>query len=138
MPLTTAYSVSQTTIGLAKEVTKGTPVAPAYWAKVKAPKYKPNLTTIEDVTLQGSMVSVYNQIPGVRYDSHGWDTSPYLDMFPLYVEAELGSTDTITAAPASTVLSSLCVAGAATISTTGVITANTWIVVGSGGTMETH
>src|SRR5579859_4538726 len=134
----TAYATAQTTIGLAKEVTKGTPVAPAYWAKVKAPKYKPNLTVIEDATLQGSMVQIYQQVPGMRYDGHGWDTYPYLDMFPLYVLAELGSTDTVSAAPTNTTLASSAAVGAATVSCTATIAANSWITIGTGATLETH
>ena len=133
-----AYAVAQTEIGLAKEVTKGTPVVPAYWAKVKSPKYKPDLVVIEDETLQGSMVQVYQQVPGMRYDAHGWDTYPYLDMFALYVLGELGSPDTVTTAPTTTTLAALCAAGAATISVTGAVAANTWITVGTGATLETH
>jgi len=133
-----AYAVAQTEIGLAKEVTRGTPVAPAYWAKVKAPKFKPSLTVIEDDTLQGSMVSVYDQTPGMRYDSHGWDGYPHLDIFPLYLLAELGSTDTVSTAPTNTTLSSSAAAGATTISTAATVAANSWIKIGSGATQETH
>src|SRR5580698_9987873 len=118
-----AYATYQTTVAMGKETTRGTFVAPTMWAKVKSPKYKPEPTIIEDDTLQGSAVSIYQQTLGMRYDSHGWDTMPYLDTFPNFLEAELGSTDTLTTAPTSTTLSALCAAGATTISTTATIPA---------------
>lgn len=133
-----AYAVSQTTIGLGKEVTRGTAVASSAWAKVKAPKYVPTLTIIDDDTLQGSAVVVYQQSPGMRYDAHGWDSFPYMDNFPLYVQGELGSSDTYTAAPSNTTLSAANAAGATTISTAATIAANSWITLGTGGTLETH
>ena len=133
-----AFATSATTIGLAKEVTRGTPVSPAFWAKVKSPKYKPELAVIADDTLQGSMVAVYNQTPGMRYDTHAWDGYPYMDVFPLYVLAELGSPDTVTTKPTNTTLAASAAAGANTISATGTVAANSWIVIGSGATLETH
>lgn len=134
-----AYAVAQTEVGLALETTKGTPpAAPAYMFPVKGPKYKPNLTLIPDETLQGSMVSVYDMIRGLRYDQHGWDSFPYLDSFPLLVCAELGSPDTVGVAPASTTLAAAATAGATTISTTGSIAIGSYITVGSSPTLETH
>jgi hypothetical protein len=134
-----SFAVAKSQIGLALETTKGTlPSAPQYMIPIKGPKYKPNLTFIPDDTLQGSMVEVYDMIPGLRYDSHGWDGFPYLDSFPLFVMGELGSTDTMTTASASTTLSSAAVAGALTIDVTAAVTAGTYIVIGSGATIETH
>jgi len=132
------FATSQTAIGLAKEVTRGTAVAPAYWAKVKSPAYKPNLTILEDDTLQGSMVNVYDVTSGFRYDGHGWTTFPYMDVLPLYVLAELGSPDTVSTAPTNTTLSASAAAGATTISTVGTIAANSWITLGTGASLETH
>lgn len=134
-----AYAVAQTTIGLALETVKGTPVTPQYWVPVKGPKYKPDLTMIPDDTLQGSMVSVYNMVRGLRYDSHGWDSFPYLDSsFPLLVAGELGSPDTVTAAPAATTLATAAAADSSTISTEASIAVGSYIVIGSGATLETH
>lgn len=134
----TAFAVPQTTIGLAKETTRGVGVAPTAWVPIKGPKYKPDITMIPDDTIQGSMVSVYNEIPGQRYDSHGWDGYPYLDTFPLFLQAELGSSDGFTAAGTATTLAAAATAGASTISATATVAANNWIVIGSGGTLETH
>lgn len=134
----TAYAVPQTKIGLALEATRGTPVAPTYQIPVKSPKLKPDLTLIADQTLQGSMVQTYNEIPGLRYDSHGWDSYPYLDSFPLFVCGEFGSTDGLTAAPASTTLAAAAAAGASSVSLTASVAAGSWVVIGSGLTQESH
>lgn len=131
-----AYATSSTEIGLAIELTRHTAVPPAYWFKVKNPKYKPDLTVIEDTTLQGSMVQVYDQVPGLRYDSHGWDGSLYLDAFPILLRALLGSTDTLVTAPGNTTLAAAYTAGGATISTTATLAAGSWFMVGSGETTE--
>ena len=134
-----AYAVAQSEIGLAIETVKGTAAtAPSYMIPVKGPKYKPDLTIIPDETLQGSMVSVYDLVQGMRYDAHGWDSFPYLDSFPLFVRAELGSADTLTTGAAATTLSASAVAGAVTVDVTAAVTAGTYIVIGSGGTLETH
>jgi hypothetical protein len=138
MPENTAYATSQSQIGLAIEETRGTAETPKFWVPVKGPKYKPELTVITDNTLQGSMVSNYNDVPGLRYDSHGWDSWPYLDSFPLFLRAELGSPDTMTAASTATTLSSSAVVGATTVDLTASVTANTYIVIGSSPTQETH
>lgn len=135
-----AYPTATTEVGVAVEVTRGTAVAPAYWIPVKSPKYKPDLTLIPDETLQGSMVAVYNLVPGMRYDSHGWEAPPYLDTFPVFVRAELGSTDTVTAAPAATTLAASAAVGATTVTTVAAVAAGSWIVIGlvSNNTLETH
>ncbi len=134
-----AYAVAQSEIGLAIETTKGTPAAaPSYMIPIKGPKYKPDLTIIPDETLQGSMVSVYDMIRGLRYDAHGWDSFPYLDSFPLLVCGELGSPDTMTAAPAATTLSAAAVAGATTVDLTASVAIGTYVIIGSGTTQETH
>lgn len=132
-----AYATPQTEIGLAVETSRGAGASPAYWMKVKAPKYKPDQTWNPDETLQGSMVKVYDLVSGLRYDAHGWDSYPYLDSFPVLIRGLLGSTDATTVAPTATTLSSSAVAGATTISTAGTIAANSWIVLDTGVTGPT-
>lgn len=129
MSFTSAYATSQTEVGIAIEATRGTPVAPAFWIPVKAPAYKPNVNIIEDTTLQGSMVSVYDLIPGQRYDGHGWNAHPYLDSFPVFCRALLGSTDNLVVAPANTTLASSCVAGAASITLSASVAAGSYVVL---------
>jgi hypothetical protein len=132
-----AFPVAETEIGVAIEVTKGTAVAPAFWIPVKSPKYKPDLTLLPDETLQGSMVQVYNLVAGMRYDAHGWDAPPYLDSFPVFVRAELGSTDNLVAAPTSTTVATPATAGATTLLVTATVAQGSWIIVGTGATQET-
>lgn len=133
-----AYAVPQTEIGIAIETVRATPVAPAYWMKAKAPKYVPDLTMIPDDTLQGSMVTTYSMVRGLRYDKHGWDGYPRMDSFPVLIRGELGSADTLTAAPTATTLSSAAAAGATTVDLTASVAAGSYIVIGSGATQETH
>lgn len=132
-----AYAVPSTVVGIAPEVTRGTGVAPSYWFKVKAPKYKPDLTMIEDDTLQGSMVKVYETIPGLRYDSHGWDSYLYMDVMPLLAKFELGSPDTVTTATAATTMSAAA-AGATAVTFAISIATGAFIVIDSGGLLEAN
>jgi hypothetical protein len=131
-----AYPVALTEVGLAVEVTKGTPVVPAFWLPVKSPKYKPNQMVLPDETLQGSMVKVFDDVLGMSYDSHGWDSYPYLDSFPNLVRAELGSTDNKTVAGAATTIASTVAAGDNSIHTVLSVAAGSYIVIGSGATLE--
>lgn len=133
------YAVPSYELLISLEATRGTAAASNYQSmKVKNPKWKPELSLLEDATLQGSMVRIYDLIPSLRYDSHGWDSYPYLDAFPVMVAAELGSSDTVTAAPASTTLAAQGTAGSSTIQTNATIAANSYIVIGSGATVESH
>jgi hypothetical protein len=133
-----AYASAQTVIQLGIETTKGTAATPKFAIPVKAPKYKVDLTVIEDETLQGTMALVYDQVPGMRYDSHGWDGYPYLDLFPALVRCEFGSTDTLTTAATSTTLATAAAVGATTIKTTATLAAGDFVTLGSGATLETH
>lgn len=137
-PTGTAFASAQTELGIAIETTRGVATAPAFWVPVKNPKYKPDLMLIPDETLQGSMVQVYDEIRGLRYDGHGWNAPPYLDSFPIFARCELGSTDHLGAASGATTLASAAAAGSSTISTVASVASGSWITIGSGGTAETH
>ncbi len=137
-PNSYAYASAQTAVGLAIETSRGTPVQPTFIIKTKDPKYTPKRELIPDDTLQGSMVDVYSLVPGLRYDSHGWSSYPYLDSFPLFLRCLLGSNDNLVTAPAATQLYAAAVAGATTIQTKATIAANSWIVIDTGGVIETH
>ena len=134
----TAYSVAQSEILVGLEATRGTASTSRLAVPVKSPKYKPDLKLIPDDTLQGSMVSTYDEIRGLRYDSHGWDSFPYLDTFPIFLMAELGSSDTVGTAATATTLSAASAAGSSTITTTTALSVGDWVVIGSGSTLETH
>ncbi|MDE2096456.1 MAG: hypothetical protein KGL39_04360 [Patescibacteria group bacterium] len=135
-----AYPSSLTTVGVAVEATRGTPVAPSLWIPVKGPKYKPNLQLIPDETLQGVDAQVQDLVEGLQYDSHGWTAPIYLDTFPFLVRAELGSPDTKTSAITATTLSASAVQGATSVSITGTVATGDAVVIGSAsnGTLEAH
>ena len=139
MTFVSALPVAETQLGIALETVRGTGQAPDYWLPVMAPKYAPDIKYLPDQTLQGSMVDIYDQIPSLRMDTHGWDSYPYLDTLPVYVRACLGSEDHLTAAPGSTTLASSASAGDTTISVTGSIAADSYIVIDQGtvGLQET-
>src|ERR1039457_1189560 len=97
-----ALPVAETQVGVGIETTGGLAVGPAYWIPVMGPKYAPNRQLLPDSTLQGSMVPIYDEIPGLRYDGHGWESFPYRDSLGVFLRGILGSADTKTTARAST------------------------------------
>lgn len=134
-----AYASAQTIIQVGIEATRGSPAATKFLVPVKSPKYKPNQAVIPDDTMQGTMLKVYNQVNGLRYDGHGWDSYPYLQSFPVMVRAELGSTDSKTAATTTTKLKTAATKGATTIKTAANLAAGDWVIVGATATtIETH
>ena len=138
MTFFSALPTPETQIGLALEATRGIPTAPEYWLPVSGPKYVPDLQLLPDEGLRGSMVTLYDEVPGLRYDGHGWDSYPYLDTLPVLLMALLGSPDTKTVAPASTELKVEAVAGATEVEFEAEIAAGSYVVIGSGvGTQET-
>jgi hypothetical protein len=136
MTFQSALPVPETEIGLAIEATRGTAVYPTVWVPVMGPKYKPDLTLLPDETLQGSMVKIYDEIAGLRYDSHGWDSYPYLDSFPVLVRALLGSSDNVTAKSSNTTLAAPAVAGATSLTTTASVTTGTYVVLDAGTSVQ--
>lgn len=133
-----AIPTPETEIGIAKEATRGTAVEPEFWLPIQDPKYKPDLMLLPDETLRGSMVGIYDEVPSLRYDSHGWDAYPYLDTFPVFVRACLGSKDTKVSAPTPGKLAKEAKAGEEEIELENEVAAGSFIVIGSGvGTQET-
>ena len=138
LPLFSAIPVPETTVGIAFETERGTPEAPEFWLPIMGPKYKPDLQLLPDEGLRGSMVTLYDEVPGLRFDSHAWDSYPYMDTLPLFFKALLGSTDTLTVAPTTTALEIEAKAGETKIETETPIAAGSYLVLGSGaGTQET-
>ena len=91
-----AIPVPETQVGIAVETVRGTPVAPAFWLPVMGVKYKPTRQYLPDEGLRGSMVTIYDEIAGLRFDEYGYDTYPYMDSFPVLLRALLGSKDKLT------------------------------------------
>lgn len=138
MTFFSAIPVPETTVGVAFETERGVPVAPEFWIPVSGPKYKPDLKLLPDEGLRGSMVTLYDEVPSLRFDSHGWDQHPYLDTLPVLVKALLGSKDNFTAAPANTELVAEAKAGATKFFTKANIAEGSYVVIGTGvGTQET-
>ncbi len=135
----TAYPTQVTQIGLAIETSPGVlETAPTAMFKMKAPKYDPDQTYLPDDTIQGNMAKVQQEVRGMRYDKHGWDSYPYLGgSFPLLVAAELGAADQTTAAPTSTTLSAAATQYASTITTSAALTAGDYVVIDAGKAQET-
>ena len=96
MSFFSAIPVPETTIGVALEAVRGMPEEPTNWVPIMGPKYKPDLQLLPDAGLRGSMVTLYDEVPGLRFDGHSWDSYPYLDSFPIFLRALLGSKDTLT------------------------------------------
>lgn len=133
-----AIPVAETQIGIAKETERGKPVAPGLWLPIRSPKYKPEVKLLPDEGLRGSMVTLYDEVPSLRTDMHGWDQYPYLDTFPLLLMGVLGSNDNKTVAPASGKLKTEAIKGAEKIITEATIAEGSFIVLGSGvGVQET-
>ena len=133
-----ALPTPETTIGISVEATRGTGVNPVWWIPVDGPKYKPDISYLEDKALRGSMVEGYDWVPGQRFDSHGWDSYPYLDSFPNFLRGILGSADSQTGASNSTTVAAPAAVGATSISLAGSVAINSYLVVDTGvGTQET-
>ena len=129
-----AFATPSIQAGVAIELTKGTPATPAFWIPLMSPSWEPKVNEIDDVTLRGSMVKFYDVVLGQRYDAIGWKSYPYLDTFPVMIRGEFGSSDTLTAAPANTTLSTSCTAGAPTISSTATVAAGSYVVLDQANT----
>lgn len=139
MTFFSAIPVPETQIGIAFETERGVPVPPEYWTPIMGPKYKPDLKLLPDEGLRGSMVTLYDEVPSLRFDGHGWDAYPYLDTLPVFIKALLGSPDNKTEAPASTKLVKEAKAGDNDITTEETIPAGSYITVGtSSNNRETH
>lgn len=136
MTFFSALPVPETQIGLAKETKRGEPIAPAFWLPVDGPKYKPDIKLLPDEGLRGSMVTLYDEIPGLRNDAHGWDSYPYMDTLPLLLEACLGGKDHMTVAPTSTALKTEAAVGATKIVAKKTIAEGSYIVIGAEAPVE--
>ena len=133
------FGTALSQLGLAIETSRGVQMsAPTFGIPILSPKYKVNQEEIPDKNIQGVMVDTIDMVDGMRYDSHGWDGYPYLDIFPMLVCAELGSPDTLIAAPTATTLSGAVTAGSATVPLTAAVAAGSYIVIDTGAILESH
>jgi hypothetical protein len=96
MPLTPK---ELTWLGLAKETTWGTAVAPTYTIPTKDVKPEDVDAYVKDQGIRGAMALTYNIIPGVSQSNFEIDGEVFPDSFGLLALAMLGS-DTVTGAAA--------------------------------------
>lgn len=90
-----AYLTSQQFFGIAKEVTRDTPVTPDIFIPAIGPKWSPKLGWIPDNGLRGNPTENFDQVPSVRHDELTLKTPMYADVFPNFLKAILGSVDTV-------------------------------------------
>jgi hypothetical protein len=83
-------------LGIAKEVTKGTPVAPTDFIPVLASKLKPVdiIGELYDEGLRGSLLKNYNYIPGRNNSTFDFGGPVFADTFGYAVAGLLGSVTT--------------------------------------------
>lgn len=83
-------------LGLAKEATRGTPVAADIFIPIDPnPTFEPTLTWLPDKELRGSAVEQYDDIPSVRHDDYSFKGNVFADTFPNLVLACLGGPDAV-------------------------------------------
>lgn len=94
-----AYASATQFVGLAFETAPGVAATtPTYFVPFKpgTAKWTPNQTMLNDDGVRTSMVDVYGQVQGTRYDTLEFTMYPFIDSFPLIMRGLLGSTDTKT------------------------------------------
>lgn len=87
-------------LGIAKEATSGTPVAPTMFIPATSMKPGDELKYLEDKGYRGSMVDVYGLIAGPQTSSYDYDANVHLDSVGFALSGVLGDVATTgTAAP---------------------------------------
>jgi hypothetical protein len=132
------YPVTRRFIGLAKETTAGTSVAPTYTFPMTKFTPKDNITYLKDDAWRNSMAELYNLIQGVEIsdldmggpffgDGIGYNLANILGDYWQSVNGSIGTATTIATGNPYT-------AGASTLLTTATIPIGTTIAVGALGT----
>ena len=123
------------TLGLAKETTADTYVAPVRFVPITGQKPEDQITPLKDESIRGNRTVLQDQ-----YQGPGWSTFDYTiphaypDVIGDHLRAILGA-DTTTAG-VSTTLSSAAAAAATTISVAASIAANSYISIDTGTLQE--
>lgn len=92
----TVQNTARSYLGIAKEVTKGTPVAPTDFIPVMANKLKPAdvIGELYDEGLRGSLVKEYNYIQGRSNSTYDFGGSVFADTFGYVLAGVLGDVAT--------------------------------------------
>ncbi|MFJ8006070.1 hypothetical protein [Streptomyces fagopyri] len=139
MPTPVTYAPTKQFIGVANEVTQGTPVAMTSTLLVDNFKPKDNPKFLEDKAWRGAMATdAFAQIPGTQISELDLSGPVFLDGLGYVLRnimGDLAVTGTSTGTGGTT-LSAQAVAGATSISTAATIPNGTVIQIGSGATAE--
>lgn len=134
----TTFSSVRQYIGVAVEVTQGTPVTPAVTVPVASFTPEDKNTWLDDRSLRGSMVGLQARVQGVRHSEVSFGGPGYFDTLPYFVANVLGDkvySGTYTGS-GTTTLNSSSVVGATSISTVASIAGSTLIQIGTGVNSE--
>lgn len=100
MPTPTTYASDLTFVGIAKEATQGTAVAPTFTLIVnKEPDVKDTVNYLDDVGKRQAMAEVYAGVPGTRVSDVGLDFDLRPDVLPLFLGNILGDRTTTGTGP---------------------------------------
>lgn len=139
MPTPTTFAPSKQFLGIANEVSQGTPIAPVFTQLIDnlQPSDKP--TFLKDQAWRGAMgTDSFNQIQGVKHAELSLGGPLFADGINYMLRNILGDV-TVTATPTgsgATTLSSPAIVGASSITTVATIPAATIIQIGTGATAE--
>lgn len=123
---TTVYGTFQTQLGVALETTPGTPAAsPVMWLPVAPPKQTPQIKYFTDSALRGVAADDFGDYAMGGYQESQY-TGPFFPDSGGYFPLAVFGTDTVTAAPTATTLSSATTIGA----TSAPVTSATGYVAG--------
>jgi hypothetical protein len=96
MPNPTFGAANLQSVGVASEVTYGTPIAaPTTYFPCETPKWLTPTENLADTALRGSMGVEYQQVKGLRYDTINFKTNVYLDSAYVILRGVLGYPDTV-------------------------------------------
>lgn len=89
-------------VGVAKEVTKGTYVAPTFFVPARDLDPEDEILYLEDKGQRGSAVEVYNMLPGVKRSMYGWGGDVFPDTIGILLLGLMGEVATTVASPLNT------------------------------------
>lgn len=122
------------TLGLSKEVTPGTWLAPTVGIPFLKGEYEDMYTELKDESVRGNDTVLQGMYQGVVHSEWQIDVMLYPDLFGHFLAGVIGP-DTVTAG-VSTTLSATTVAGATSITTALTIPVGSTVAIGTGATLE--
>lgn len=122
------------TLGIAKEVTPGTYLAPTAGIPFTKADFEDMITKLTDESVRGNDTLLQGVYPGPEHASWGIDLHAYPDLVGHFLRGAIGP-DTVTAG-VTTTLSTTTTAGATSISTALTIPLGSTVSIGTGSTLE--